>query len=78
MTKVKYAKREIGEFQNYKVPCDNITVTKFIKTNFSDNFHWKIFYLLYNFATKSYKMIAKRISFQSAVNYLCIGIFFSH
>ena len=42
----KYTKNEIGELQDYKVPCDCITVTKFIKTNFSPDFYWKIFYFL--------------------------------
>ena len=31
----KYSKNEIGELQDCKVPCDCITGTKFIKTNFS-------------------------------------------
>ena len=40
---VKYTKEQIGELQDYRVPCDSNTVTKFIKTNFSPNFYWKIF-----------------------------------
>ena len=48
----EYTKNEIGELQDYRVPCDSNTVTKFIKTNFSPDFNWKIIYLLRNFATK--------------------------
>ena len=42
----KYNKNEIGELQDCKVPCDCITGTKFIKTNFSPDFCRKIFYFL--------------------------------
>ena len=75
---VKYTKNEIGELPDDEVSCDCINVTKLIKTNFSLNLYWKIIYLLRTFATKFSKKNKKHIRFQSAINFLCIGIIFIH
>ena len=79
---MKYTKNEIGKLQDYEVTCDYINVTKFIKTNLSLNFYWKIIYvtlITHEFLPLNFqKKIAKRTQFQSAINYLCIGIIFIH
>ena len=46
LCETEYNNNEIREMQDCKVPCDCITGTKFIKTNFSPDFYWKIFYFL--------------------------------
>ena len=60
------------------VPCDCMNVTKLIKANFSRNFFWKIIYLLRILPLNFHRKITKHIGFQSAINYLYIGIIFIH
>ena len=57
-------KNEIVGLQDYEVPCDCISETKFIKTKFSLAFYGKTTRILQIFATKfSQKKLAKCIYF---------------
>ena len=50
----KYTKNEIGETARLQSTyCHCITGTKFIKTNFSLDFYWRIFYFWWNLGFKT-------------------------